>query len=186
MFWEVVNLKRGSLRLVRIIKELLEWKVTAPVQKTEINGRGKPLRWPRNTLYLLELALTSPTSGGCSVDIVRLQTQAMEFVFLFVCLFSYPLTSIIFSFTFCMLSVSENIFFSPDLEPLWALASDFKFHDHFADGRIPWTSDQLVARPLPKHRTTQTQNKHYTVHPCLLWDSKPLSRLQNEQKQYIP
>jgi hypothetical protein len=24
----------------------------------------------------------------------------------------------------------------------------------------PWTSDQLVARPLPKHRTTQTQNKH--------------------------
>jgi hypothetical protein len=23
-----------------------------------------------------------------------------------------------------------------------------------------WASDQLVARPLPKHRTTQTQNKH--------------------------
>jgi hypothetical protein len=27
------------------------------------------------------------------------------------------------------------------------------------DGRTPWTSVQLVARPLPKHRTTQTQNK---------------------------
>jgi hypothetical protein len=24
----------------------------------------------------------------------------------------------------------------------------------FTDGRTPWTSDQIVARPLPKHRTT--------------------------------
>jgi hypothetical protein len=30
----------------------------------------------------------------------------------------------------------------------------------FTGGRTAWTSDQLVARPLPKHRTTQTQNKH--------------------------
>jgi hypothetical protein len=36
----------------------------------------------------------------------------------------------------------------------------FQFHNHCTDGRTPWTSDQLVARPLPKHRTTQTQNKH--------------------------
>jgi hypothetical protein len=35
----------------------------------------------------------------------------------------------------------------------------FQFHGHFTDDRTPWTSDQLVARPLPKHRTTQTQNK---------------------------
>jgi hypothetical protein len=40
----------------------------------------------------------------------------------------------------------------------------FQFHDHFTDGRIPWTSDQLVARSLPKHRTTQTQNKHIHIH----------------------
>jgi hypothetical protein len=26
-------------------------------------------------------------------------------------------------------------------------------------GRTPWTGDQPVARPLPTHRTTQTQNK---------------------------
>jgi hypothetical protein len=26
-------------------------------------------------------------------------------------------------------------------------------------GRIPWTGDQPVARPLPTHKTTQTQNK---------------------------
>jgi hypothetical protein len=29
----------------------------------------------------------------------------------------------------------------------------------FTDGRTPLTSDQPVARPLPTHRTTQTQNK---------------------------
>jgi hypothetical protein len=29
----------------------------------------------------------------------------------------------------------------------------------FTNGRPPWTGDQLVARPLPKHRTTRTQNK---------------------------
>jgi hypothetical protein len=35
----------------------------------------------------------------------------------------------------------------------------------FTDRRTPWTSDQPVARPLPKHRTTQTQNKRiHTKH----------------------
>jgi hypothetical protein len=36
----------------------------------------------------------------------------------------------------------------------------FPFHDHFTDGRTPWASNQLVARPLPKYRTTEKQNKH--------------------------
>jgi hypothetical protein len=44
------------------------------------------------------------------------------------------------------------------LQPLWALVA-FQFPDPVTDGRTPWTSDQLVARPLPKHRTSQTQNK---------------------------
>jgi hypothetical protein len=38
------------------------------------------------------------------------------------------------------------------LQPLWALAA-FQFPDLFTIGRTPWTSDQLVARPLPKPRT---------------------------------
>jgi hypothetical protein len=33
-----------------------------------------------NTLYPQKLELTSPTSGGCSVGIVRSQTKATEFV----------------------------------------------------------------------------------------------------------
>jgi hypothetical protein len=73
------------------------------------------------------------------------------------------------------------------LQPPWVLASDFQFYDHFTDGRIPWTSDQLVARPLPKHRTTQTQNKHvHTKYPCLVWNSNPRSRLPRERRQYMP
>jgi hypothetical protein len=37
------------------------------------------MRWPHNTLYPQRLALTSPTSGGRSVGIVRLRTKATEF-----------------------------------------------------------------------------------------------------------
>jgi hypothetical protein len=49
------------------------------------------------------------------------------------------------------------------LQPLWALGA-FQFPDIFTTGSTPWTNDQLVARPLPKHRTAQTQNKHiYTT-----------------------
>jgi hypothetical protein len=56
------------------------------------------------------------------------------------------------------------------------------FHlDHFTDGRTPWTGDQFVAKPLPKHRTTHTHTKH----PCLVWDSNPRSRLQSERRQFM-
>jgi hypothetical protein len=55
-------------------------------------------------------------------------------------------------------------FFLLTLQPPWALASNFvQIYDHFTDDRTPWASDQLVARPLPKLRTTQTQNKHIHV-----------------------
>jgi hypothetical protein len=30
-------------------------------------------------------------------------------------------------------------------------------------GRTPWTGDQPLARPLPTHRRTQTQNKHTQI-----------------------
>jgi hypothetical protein len=53
--------------------------------------------------------------------------------------------------------------FSLALKPPWAPASNCQFHDRFIEGRTPWTCDQPVARPLPKHRTTQTQNKHIHI-----------------------
>jgi hypothetical protein len=41
-----------------------------------------PSRWPRDTLYPQNLALTSSTSGGRSVGVVRSRTQATEFFIL--------------------------------------------------------------------------------------------------------
>jgi hypothetical protein len=75
IFWEVVGLERGPLSLVRIIEELLEWKSSGSSQENRVNDQGDPLRWPRDTLYSQKLALTSPTSGGRSVGIVRLRTK---------------------------------------------------------------------------------------------------------------
>jgi hypothetical protein len=60
----------------------------------------------------------------------------------------------------------SRIFFHWLYSPLgpWPLLF-FQFHDHFTDGRTPWTSDQLIARPLPKHRiNTYT---HQTSMPCV-------------------
>jgi hypothetical protein len=51
-------------------------------RKPKLTIVGDSLRWPRDTLYPLKLALTSPTSGGRSVGIVRLRTQATEFVYM--------------------------------------------------------------------------------------------------------
>jgi hypothetical protein len=45
----------------------------------------------------------------------------------------------------------------------------FSHFDHFTDSRTPWTSDQLVTRPLPKHWTTHTHTKH----PCLCVGFEP-------------
>jgi hypothetical protein len=51
-----------------------------------------------------------------------------------------------------------------ELQPFVGPWSPVQFRNLFyTDGRTPWTSDQLVAKPLPKHRTTQTQNKHIHI-----------------------
>jgi hypothetical protein len=75
-----MSLERGPPSLVKIIEELLERTVAAPIYKIEINDRGDLLRWPRDTLYPLKLELTSPTSGGRSVDIVRWRTKSRSYI----------------------------------------------------------------------------------------------------------
>jgi hypothetical protein len=47
--------------------------------------RWDPSFWPRGTFYPQKLALTSLTSGGRSVGIVRSRTQVMEFLGGFCC-----------------------------------------------------------------------------------------------------
>jgi hypothetical protein len=39
----------------------------------------------------------------------------------------------------------------------------FQFLNLDIVGRTPWTGDQPVARPLPAHRTAQTQKKHTDI-----------------------
>jgi hypothetical protein len=60
--------------------------------------------------------------------------------------------------------------------PLLEHRVDFSVSWSFTDGRTPWTGEQLVARPLHKHRTTQPQKKRthtHIKHPCREWDSNP-------------
>jgi hypothetical protein len=73
-----VSLERGPFDLVSTIEELLWRNSSGSGLENRDDGRGAPLRWPRDTLYPQKLALISPTSGGRSVDIVRLRTKATE------------------------------------------------------------------------------------------------------------
>jgi hypothetical protein len=80
IFWAVVGLERGPLSLVSTTDEPLGSSSGSGLENWEY-GRGNPLRWPRDTLYLQKLALTSPTCGGHSASIVRLPTKTTEFFF---------------------------------------------------------------------------------------------------------
>jgi hypothetical protein len=79
-FWEVVRLEQDPFSLVSTIEELLGRNSSGSGLENREYCRGDPLHWIRNTPYPQNLALTSPTSGGRSVGIVRLQTKATEFV----------------------------------------------------------------------------------------------------------
>jgi hypothetical protein len=60
-------------------EELRERKSSGSGLDSREYSRRDPSRWPRGTLYQQKLALTSRTSGGRSVGIVRSRTQATEF-----------------------------------------------------------------------------------------------------------
>jgi hypothetical protein len=79
IFWEVVGLERGPPSLVSKIEELLEGKNSRSGLENREFGRRDLSIWPRDTLYPQKLALTSPTSCGRSVSIVRSRTHATEF-----------------------------------------------------------------------------------------------------------
>jgi hypothetical protein len=81
IFWEVVGLEQGPLSLVTTIEELLGRKSSnSGLEIREYGSRDLSL-WPRGTLYSQKWALTSPTSGGRLVGIVRLWTQTAKFSF---------------------------------------------------------------------------------------------------------
>jgi hypothetical protein len=80
-----VDPERGPLSSVSTIEELLDRKVAAPVQKTEITAMRIRRADYATPLYPQKFALTSPIIGGRSVVIVRPRTQAKEFCFILFC-----------------------------------------------------------------------------------------------------
>jgi hypothetical protein len=84
IFWRVVGLEQSPLSLVSTIEELLGRKSSGSSLESREYGRRDSSRWPLDSFYPQKLALTSPTSGGRSVVIIRARTCATEFVCLFV------------------------------------------------------------------------------------------------------
>jgi hypothetical protein len=78
---EVVGLERSPLSLVSTTEELLERKSSGSCLENREYSRRDPSRWLRD-IYPQSLALTSPTSGGRSVGIVRSRAKAVEIFYL--------------------------------------------------------------------------------------------------------
>jgi hypothetical protein len=76
-----MGLERGPLDLVSTIEKLLGRKSSGFGLESREYGLRDPSRLLRGTLCPQTLALTLPTSGGRSVGMVRLRTQATEFNF---------------------------------------------------------------------------------------------------------
>jgi hypothetical protein len=78
MFWEVVGLERGPLSIVNTTLELLGRISSGSGLESREYGLRDLSRWPRGTLYPQKLALTSPTSSGLPVGIVRSLAKATK------------------------------------------------------------------------------------------------------------
>jgi hypothetical protein len=79
-----VSLERGPLSLVNTIEELLGIKSSGSGIETYITAAG--IRRADHVAPLsAKVGLTSPTSGCCSVGIVRSRTKATEFSFSYSC-----------------------------------------------------------------------------------------------------
>jgi hypothetical protein len=84
-----VGLERSPLSVLSITEELLERKSSRSGLENREYGRRDPSRLPHGTLYPQKLALTSPTSGGHSVGIIRSRTQTTEFLSLYLAVKAY-------------------------------------------------------------------------------------------------
>jgi hypothetical protein len=71
-------LERGSLSLVSTNAELLGRKSIDSGLEIREYGRRDPSCCARGALYPQKLALSSPTDGGRSVDIIRSWTRTTE------------------------------------------------------------------------------------------------------------
>jgi hypothetical protein len=94
-----VGLERGPLSLVSTVEELLGRTSSCSGLEIREYGHGDPSRWPRDTVYSQKLALTSPTSCGRSVSIVRSRTKATELLLVIIYLNAWLKNLITYSVT---------------------------------------------------------------------------------------
>jgi hypothetical protein len=99
IFWEVLGLERGILSLVSTVEELLIRKSSGFGLERREYGRRDLSSWPHDTLYPQILALTSLTRGGSSVGIFRSQTEATEFISLFLYFSLSSIAPVYYSFS---------------------------------------------------------------------------------------
>jgi hypothetical protein len=84
MFRKVVGLERGPLSFVSIVEELLERKSRGSGLENRNYGHSESAELiTRHPSINKKLALTSQTSGVCSVGIVHSRTKATELLLLF-------------------------------------------------------------------------------------------------------
>jgi hypothetical protein len=79
IFLKVMGSGTGPLSLVSTTEELLGRKSSGYGLENQEYSRWDSLRWPPDTHYPKNMALTWTTNGGRSVGIVPLRTHAMEF-----------------------------------------------------------------------------------------------------------
>jgi hypothetical protein len=78
-----VGLERGPLSLMSTTEELLGRKSSGSCLESREYGSGDLLHWPRDSLYLQKLTLTSlSVKDSRSVGIGRSRSKATEFNFL--------------------------------------------------------------------------------------------------------
>jgi hypothetical protein len=94
----------------------------------------------------LEPSISEYDSRALHLDLVKCASDKVELE-VFSEYFGFPS-----QFSFLSFSLYDSIAF-------WTFTPFFSFLILHTIGRTPWTGDQPVARPLPTHGTTQTQNK---------------------------
>jgi hypothetical protein len=110
----VVGLERGQLSLVSTDWGATWLKSSGSCLENREYGRRDPSRWPRGTFNPHKLAITSPTSGGRSVGIIRSRTQTMEIFFFFFLPYLYSSPSFLLLTYFPPIFLISFLFF-PDL-----------------------------------------------------------------------
>jgi hypothetical protein len=104
-----------------------------------------------SALWKLALSMTEYMTTNASGGFVRSSSSCKQRT-------SLPIRSTATVHSFIHSSVALQHFVGP-----WSLFF-FSFVILYTVGRTSWMGDQPVARLLPTHRTTQTQNKHTDFH----------------------